>query len=329
MVFNNFKHIAPFILILFISFLILFKAPYNASNFDMVPDSVEYALGGNIIATEGSYTITVNGTQFPPRYPPWFSLLVIAPTYIIIGNEIGNAIFAITFFAVLGIAIAFLIGNKISGELGGIIAALGLLLIPTYRILGRQIMTDVPCVSLILLIFYLYLILRPSTLSNNINLYTIVGIIIGFCSALRPPCVSTILPFLIVAFSSKRIRVSLARSFYLLAPSIIFIFATLIYNYYTFNSIFRNGYNFWCPVPYDYLSLTFSTKYILRNLKSMFSIEIQLILMIIVAIFCLTRIKIFSKCFQHMKVPFKTILEFMILGIGPLIVFLFIIFLAK
>ena len=321
MLFNNLKHVAPFILILLISFLILFKGPYNASNLDKVPDSAEYAFGGNTIATEGFYTITVNGTKFPPRYPPWFSLLVIAPTYIIIGNEIGNAIFAITFFAILGIAIAFLIGNKISGECGGIIAALGLLLIPNYYGLGRQIMTDVPCVSLILVVFYLYLIMRPSTLSNNLNLYAIVGIIIGFCSALRPPCFSIILPFLIVAFSSERTRVSLARSFYLLAPSIIFIGATIIYNYYTFNSIIRNGYNFWCPVPYDYFSLTFSTKYILPNLIQLLYSGIFGILMIMVAIFCLKRIKIFSQNVQHMKVPFKTVLEFMILGIGPLIVF--------
>ena len=194
-------------------------------------------------------------------------------------------------------------------------------MIPNYRFLGSQIMADVPCVSLILLVFYLYLILRSSTLSNNLNLYVIVGIIIGFCSAFRPPCLSTVLPFLIVAFSSKGIRVCLTRSFYLLTPSIIFIFATIIYNYYTFNSFFRNGYNFWCPVPYDYLSLTFSTKYILRNLRSMFSTEIYVILIIMVAIFCLTRIRIFSKIFYHIKVPFKTIIGFMILGIGPLIVF--------
>jgi hypothetical protein len=314
------NRIAPFTLIIIISIIILFKTSYNASNLDITPDSVEYALGGNSIATEGSYSITVNRTDYPPRYPPWFSLLVIAPNYIIIGNELGNAIYSITFYAVFGIAIAFLIGTNISGELGGILSALGLLLIHNYRSLGRQIMTDVPCVSLILLICYVYLILRRSPLINNLKLYSFAGILIGYCSALRPTCVSTILPFITIALFSKRVSTSLARLFCLLIPSLIVIGANIIYNYYTFNSIIRNGYNFWCPVPYDYLSLTFSFKYVLSNLRQLI-LSLNVILLTIAVILWFKSSHIICNNYKYTKVIYKHLMEFIIVGVGPLIVF--------
>jgi len=313
----------------FISFIILFKSPYIASNLDVIPDSEEYAIGGNRIVTHGSYTIIINGMELPPRYPPWFSLFVMAPTYFIMGTEVGNAIYAITLFGILGISAAFCIGRKISGEWGGVFAALGLFLIPGYTEMGRQIMTDIPCASLILLLCLIYIHLRSSS-SSKLYFYALAGIFIGLCSAFRQVCLLTAIPFLIITLSAGRIPQMGIRATLLLAPSAIIVWATLVYNFYTFGSFFRTGYNFWCSFPYDYFSRVFSSKFILQNANPFFrSIAPGILLGSFVLV--LHKSKAITCNFSTIsKLYLKSILQFMALGIAPIvIIYLFYFFPAK
>ena len=72
---------AIFALILISAITVLYRSAFNASNFEISPDPIEYASAGYHLAAEGHYCITMNGRSFPPRYPPWFSLLVAAPAY--------------------------------------------------------------------------------------------------------------------------------------------------------------------------------------------------------------------------------------------------------
>ena len=246
----------------------LFKTSYNASDLSIVPDSVEYAIGANNIVTSGEYTILLNGEKFPPRYPPWFSLLILAPAYLIFGTAIGNAIYSITFFAVVGIVAAFMLGKHISGDMGGLLAALALLLHPLYRNYAGTIMTDVPCVALILLGCLLYLKIKDRSEPSSL-LYISAGLLAALCAAMRPACGSVILPFVFLAtfpLSRPKKLLNLAA---LLSPALILVIISAYYNSSTFGNALRTGYHFWCPVPYDFPDLTFSLNYIPSNIKAL------------------------------------------------------------
>ena len=110
---HNLLHSLVFLFInLTIAVIILFRTAYNASDLEIVPDSVEYTVAASRLVTDQSYTVVIDGQSWPPRYAPWFSMLVIAPAYLIFGNEPGNAVFPILFASLLGIGTAFVIGYQ-------------------------------------------------------------------------------------------------------------------------------------------------------------------------------------------------------------------------
>ena len=71
-------------------------------------------------------------------------MLVILPAYFLFGHEPGNAILPITLLAVAGVGFAFAIGKRISSTTGGVLAALAVLILPSYSRWATQVMTDVP-----------------------------------------------------------------------------------------------------------------------------------------------------------------------------------------
>jgi hypothetical protein len=91
------KSIVFLLINLTIAFILFFKSAYYASDLEIVPDSVEYAVAASRLVTDQSYTIVIDGQSWPPRYPPWFSIFVIAPAYLVFGDEPGNAVFPILF----------------------------------------------------------------------------------------------------------------------------------------------------------------------------------------------------------------------------------------
>ena len=59
----------------------LYRSPYSASNLDFPPDAQEHVIAAQRLVLFGSYSIEINGVSYPPRYPPWFLVLVLAPFY--------------------------------------------------------------------------------------------------------------------------------------------------------------------------------------------------------------------------------------------------------
>ena len=104
------------ILLLWLGSIILFRTPYNASNMEIFPDSVEYAVGAQHLASMDGYHMQVGGRNLPPRYPPWFSM-ALAPAYWLFGSEIGNAIWVVFAFSMFGLLSAFEIGRKTHHEI--------------------------------------------------------------------------------------------------------------------------------------------------------------------------------------------------------------------
>ncbi len=212
----------------------------------------------------GRYEIIVDGRGLPPRYPPWFPVLVILPAYVLFGHEPGNAILPITLLAVAGIGFAYAIGKRISSTMGGVLAALAVLILPSYSRWATQVVTDVPCAALMLGTCLLYLHLRskpPSAL-----LCFGAGVLVAVTTLFRPVFAAMLLPFLLAIFRQKGKSVFLGELL-LLSPMAAAATATFAYNAATFGSPLRNGYKFWTAVPMDYPTMMLSPSHIGTNLR--------------------------------------------------------------
>jgi 4-amino-4-deoxy-L-arabinose transferase-like glycosyltransferase len=232
-------------LLLLLATIWMARSPYSASNLEVPPDSVEYALAPAQVLETGHYQIIVEGRGLPPRYPPWFPLAVIFPVYALLGAEPGNAILGITFLAVAGVGIAWAIGRRIGGAVGGILAGLGVLALPAYSGWATQIMSDVPCTALVLGGCWLFLRIRARTGAPQLLAFWGAGVLIAVAALFRPVSAAMLLPFAVAAIAPWRVRLVLARTAGLLFPMLGAAAATFSYNAATFGSPLRNGYHFW------------------------------------------------------------------------------------
>jgi hypothetical protein len=303
--------------------VVLYRSAYSASDFVVIPDAVEYALGAHRFVFEGSYTIQIQGQQLPPRYPPWFSILVLSPAYVIFGPEPGNAIYPVTALGIAGLVLAFFLGRQLTGDSGGILAAFAVLSLPVYRILGRLVMTDVPCAVLLLGLCLVYVRVRVSTEKKNGD-FLLAGVLIATSTLFRPVAAATMVPFLPLSVSSAPLRQRLLRISCLVIPLCLAAVITLLYNASTFGSATRNGYKFWCPVPYDYAWLTFSTSYLVNNLKALWASRLPLWLGSATFAFgmsvWLRSCRLATRDMHRRRV--LAVVEFLLLGCGPIVVFL-------
>ena len=306
----------PLLVLLLIAAVWLYRSPYSASDLEVLPDSVEYALAPLQLLETGRYEIIVEGRGLPPRYPPWFSALVILPAYVLFGHEPGNAILPITFLAVAGIGFAYAIGKRISSTPGGLLAALILLFLPAHSLWATQVMTDVPCTALMLAACFLYLHLlnKPEAL----RLYFGAGVLVAVTTLFRPVFSAMLLPFLFAILRERR-RIFL-RALLLLAPMAASVAATFAYNASTFGSPFRNGYNFWAALPYDYFGRTFSLSYVRSNLVVLGSIGLPILILVCLAAVVLAR-KFRPSAFAASRQSFYNVLLFFLLTTCPILLF--------
>ena len=241
-------------MLLAIAVVLLYRTPFRASDLETVPDSVEYAVGALQLHDTGRYELIVQSRPFPPRYAPWFSAIFLLPVYALIGDDPGNGILPVTLAGIAGIGFAWSLGRRVSGVAGGALAAIAVLALPTYGYWSGQIMTDVPCTTLMLASCVLYLKMRSHP--RSIHQLLGAGILVALAAMFRPVFAAMIGPFLLLVLRERK-NVLFAGAA-LLFPLLLGKAATLFYNARTFGSPTRNGYAFWAPVPYDYPSLTFS-----------------------------------------------------------------------
>lgn len=320
---------------------LVFRTVYSASALTDYPDEVEYALGAHRLATEGRYEIVVQGERLPPRYPPWFSALIIAPAYLVLGSDPGLAIVPVTLFAIAGVLLACAIGWQVSSAWGGALAGLGVALLPLYWYWGRHVMTDVPCTVLLLGAALIY-VRRGDALDLRGRLSA--GWLIGLAALLRPPSAACVLPFLWqlaksgrghsqTASSSATPSVANApgpeisfcqrvlHSLAIAAPTGAAAAATMFYNASTFGSPFRSGYHYWCAVPYDYRPLAFSLRYVRNNIASL-QHELSYILPALAIVLVLRLLlRALSRVTIANTPAERRLAAFLFLGIGPLVLF--------
>jgi hypothetical protein len=248
-----------------IAAVLFYRSPFVASDFRWVPDSQEYSIGAYRMMNEGRYSLRINSAEYPPRYPPWFSL-IIAPFYIMPGSDPGNSIWPVYFFAIAGVVAAFFAGKAISGTVGGVLSSGLIMLLPLYRHFSQEVMTDVPTAALYLIGLVLYLRIAVCR-SPRLSLFVLAGIVSGLAYGIRSSSLTLLLPFVIIAL--REMNYSLIRLVTAAVPSMLVTIATMWYNAVRFGTPWRNGYKFWCPVPYDFPKLTFSLDYLRENVLQM------------------------------------------------------------
>jgi 4-amino-4-deoxy-L-arabinose transferase-like glycosyltransferase len=276
----------PLLALLLIAAVWLYRTPYSASNLEVPPDTVEYALAPLQLLETGRYEIIVEGRGLPPRYPPWFPVLVILPAYVLFGHEPGNAILPVTLLAVAGIGFAYAIGKRISSTTGGVLAALAVLILPSYSRWTTQVMTDVPCTALMLgtCLVYLHLRSRP----QSALLYFGAGVLVAVTTLFRPVFATMLLPFLLATLGQKGKGVFL-RGLLLLVPMAAAATVAFAYNAATFGSPLRNGYKFWAAVPMDYPTMMFSLSYLRTNLEEIGGTVLPVLLLVCIGAWLLAR----------------------------------------
>lgn len=242
--------------------VILYRAPWYASNLESFPDSGEYVTMALRFLREHTIKLPVQDRELPSRYQPWFSLTVLAPTYALLGDEPGNGIFAVLIFGLMGMWLLGLTARRLSGWAGGAIAML-LILTTDYVPLSRKILTDVPAVAAITLTAYLF---AHSNLDDRRwRHWDSLGAVAFAAAALwRPAYIIFAAPLLITSLLRRRWLHLLAYG--MACVAIVGLQAG--YNAYTFGAPSRTGYAFWCPEVYEHTANTFSKLHWIANLRN-------------------------------------------------------------
>ena len=306
----------PLLAVLLIATIWLYRAPYSASNLEVPPDTVEYALAPLQLLETGRYEIIVQGRALPPRYPPWFPALVILPAYVLFGHEPGNAILPVTFLAVAGVGFAYVIGKRISSTAGGVLAALAVLILPSYSAWGTQVMTDVPCTALMLAACLVYLRLRNTP--DSMHLYFGAGVLVAVTTLFRPVFAALVLPFLLAILMQR--KQIFFRTALLFTPIAAAAAASFAYNFATFGSPLRNGYNFWVALPYDFPWMTFSLSYVGMNFRVIARSLFPLLLLACIVAWLLAR-KRRPEAFSESRQSFHDVMIFLLLTTVPITLF--------
>jgi len=308
----------PLLAVLLIASCWLYRTPYSASNLEIPPDTVEYALAPLQLAETGRYEIIVEGRGLPPRYPPWFPALVILPSYVFFGHEPGNAILPITFLAVAGVGFAYAIGKRISSSnTGGVLAALAVLFLPSYSAYATQVMTDVPCTALMLGTCLVYF--RARAKPDAMGLYLGAGVLVAVSTLFRPVFAAMLLPFLVTIFQHRKQKL-LVRSALLFVPMAAAATVTFAYNIATFGSPFRNGYKFWAPIPMDYPSMIFSLSYFPMNVGLIGYSAFPILLLVCIGAWLLVRKRI-PAAYRPSRQTFRDAAVFIGLTTLPILAF--------
>jgi 4-amino-4-deoxy-L-arabinose transferase-like glycosyltransferase len=249
----------------------LWRSPWSASNLEVGPDSIEYAVAADRFVTHHGYNLLIDGVTRPPRYPPWFSVGLLAPVLVFAPGELGAAVLPVFALGVLSVLTAFAIGKRLAGSWAAAGAAMALLLNPAFAGLSRVVMTEVPSLAFGLAGCWLYLggvtppaPARGERTEARPREALLAGLLTAAGFALRSECLAMLLPFgWRILARERRPAAALAL---LAFPSIVVAAATGWYNAATFSSFFRSGYHYWCPVPYDFPGMTFGLRYVPQNL---------------------------------------------------------------
>jgi hypothetical protein len=266
-----------------------------------VPDAQEYAITARNLAHGGSYTISLLGSHYPPRYPFGFPAL-IAPAYWLPGPTLANGIYAVVAFGVLAAVLAYRLARLVGGYLAGAVAVIVLLALPQYQLWNHELMSETASAALtVAAALLLYHAAATGDQKRRRAFITSLGLVCGIAILVHVTNVALPIAALIALLADPR-RLQ-PRSEYLgqggpgghpqgnaptgvtipevsrrwsthrrlvadmvaLAIGPLAAIACLgIYDKVTFGSFGRTGYAFWVPHWYSSFGATFSPSYALK-----------------------------------------------------------------
>ena len=248
----------------------------------VIPDALENAFCADNFIHEGKYGFYLNGMFHPSRYLPWFPLLFLAPFQAITGDLYGAVygcwvaaagLAAVMFCSCLQITLRSEEAGECDvarGALAGLLTFPVLLLSSFFIALTGYAMTEVPYLLFCVwaMILWTRLAVRPGV---DVESLIWCSVLIALGGAVRSTAYPMLLlPFLLIFVREKDWK----RRFLLWSlaalPSALVLLASDIFNWRVFGSPFRTGYHFWCPVPYDFMPLTFHPSYAAKYLPRLF-----------------------------------------------------------
>ncbi len=286
---------------------LLFHTPYAASQLFVVPDSEEYAIGAQRIATLGQFNIEINHVVFPSRYLPWFSLMM-APAYWLWPQIIGSGIVVVFLLSLAGVWASYKIGERCVNVCAGVAAALIFAYLLHRWNLTLRIVTDGPAAAMVMSGCLLYLMwpVHKMTLRRVV----LVGVVVAVAVSLRSLFICMALPFAWGLLWRKKWRDAAV----LFVPAMIIIGASALYQQLVFGDWRRTGYHYWCSVPYDFPELLLNWHNIGENIRKL------LIAPVIVLVASSGAAAIYLLCGTCSGLC-KKILFYIFLSCGPLVLF--------
>lgn len=248
---------------------VLYRSPYRASNLETVPDAVEYANTAYRLVKEGRITLPIENREFPSRYQPWFSLMVILPAYIWPGAQPGWGIFPVWLLGMLGAVTLATLARKCAGDTAAAAAALLLMVGTDYTLWGRKILTDVPAAAMLMLA--LYWTIRgqetdeDSATSEGTSARVLWATMALVAATLWRPAFG-IFGLSLVGMSLRRRN---WKMLVVVAAAFAFSVAVLLaYNYAVFGHPLRSGYLFWCSDIFGVKGTAFALQHVMRNVST-------------------------------------------------------------
>ncbi len=244
----------------------------------VIPDALENAFCADNFLREGKYGFYLNGVLHPSRYLPWFPLLFLAPFQALSGDVYG-AVYG-SWLATAGLAsLMFLSARQTTvrsgpagardlafGGLAGLLTFPVLLLSSFFIALTGYAMTEVPYLLFCVwaMILWTRLAVHPGV--DKVSLIW-CGVLIALGGSVRSSAYPMLaLPFLLIFMREKDWKKRFLLWFLAAFPTALVLLASNIFNWAVFGSPFRTGYHFWCPVPYDFMPLTFHPRYAMEYL---------------------------------------------------------------
>ncbi|MBQ4107242.1 MAG: hypothetical protein IJC73_06655 [Lentisphaeria bacterium] len=255
-------------LVLGIAWLTLRTPAELGTAFYFKPDASEYTLIADTFLREGKLGFRLNDILYPSRYLPWFSLSVLLPGQWLSGDLLG-AVTAVNVMGIAALLLAMAAGGKAGPRGTGILAAALVFGYPSFAFYSGTAMTEIPYTALQFAVLWCYLRLGDM-IQPRLRDWLIIGLLTAWCGAIRS---SGYLLLALPLLEWSRIRQPQLRRPALLAlviPSVAMLLCGLLHNFLIFGTLFRGGYAYWCPVPYDYPELVFNRRYLLPNLKLLY-----------------------------------------------------------
>ena len=141
------------------AFLIYLPSELGAA-LTIPPDSSEYSICLANFFGHGRFGFVLNGTWYPSRYAPWFSLLCLTPAYLLSGGDVLCVHWAILVFSVMVLVAVWKMGRMCGLGWMAVLPPILLMFTPDFVFYSRVAMTEIPYSALFVI---LGMQARPST----------------------------------------------------------------------------------------------------------------------------------------------------------------------